>query len=132
LTRVAGVHARALKPGGVAVFDGIEQGERQEAVERALEEAGFVIPMLRYNRRIRAALQAEGIPYSYARIGYQALNYSLTVAPVGEFAEEQRRELALKQLGEIRRDLEPVRREQVAEEDAAMTGEMKFAEVLPC
>ena len=88
--------------------------------------------MLRYNRRIRAALQAEGIPYSYARIGYQALNYSLTVAPVGEFAEEQRRELALKRLGEILRDLEPVRREQVAEEDAAMTGEMKFAEVLPC
>jgi SAM-dependent methyltransferase len=62
LTRIAGVHAHALKPGGVAVFDGIEQGERQEAVERALEEAGFILPMLRYNRLIRAAMRAEGIP----------------------------------------------------------------------
>ena len=50
LTRIVGVHAQALKPGGVAVFDGIEQGERQEAVERALEEAGLFLPMLRYNR----------------------------------------------------------------------------------
>jgi hypothetical protein len=66
------------------------------------------------------------------RIGYQALNYSLTVAPVGEFAEEQRRGIALKRLGEILRDLEPVRQAQAAEEDAAMTGEMRFAEVLPC
>jgi SAM-dependent methyltransferase len=132
LTRIAGVHARALKPGGVAAFDGIEQGERQEAVERALEEAGFILPMLRYNRRIRAALLAEGIPYTYMRIGYQALNYTLTVAPVGEFADEQRREFALKRLGEIVRELEAVRQAQAAEEEAAMTGEMRFAEVLPC
>ena len=132
LTRIAGVHARALKPGGVAVFDGIEQGERQEAVERALEEAGLFLPMLRYNRRLRAALRAAGIPYIYVRMGYQALQYALMVAAVDEFAEERRRQSAQERLSAIVQDLEPFRREQAAEEEATMTGEMKFAEVLPC
>jgi SAM-dependent methyltransferase len=132
LTRIAAVHAQALKPGGVAVFDGIEQGERQETVERALEEVGFFLPLLRYNRRTREALRAAGIPYTYVRMGYQVLQYALTVAAVGEFAEEERRESALKRLGEILQDLEPFRRAEVAEENAAMTSEMKFAEVLPC
>jgi hypothetical protein len=132
LTRIATVHAQALKCGGVAVFDGIEQGERQEAVERAIEEAGLFLPFLQYNRRLRAAVRAAGIPYMYVRLGYQALQYSLTVAALGEFADDARRQSAAQRISELERELEPFRRSEIDRENALITPETKFAEVLPC
>jgi SAM-dependent methyltransferase len=132
LTRIAAVHAQALKPGGVAVFDGVDQGERQEAVERALETAGFYLPLLGYNRRVRETLKGADIPYVYMRIGYQALEYSLTVPAVGEFVDEARHRAALQRLSEILKELDPLRRAQIDEENAALTPETKTAEVLLC
>jgi SAM-dependent methyltransferase len=131
LTQIAAVHAKALKFGGVAVFDGVDQGERQEAVERALEEAGLFLPFLQYNRRVREAVSAAGIPYMYVRTGYQALEYSLTVAAVGEFADDARRQAAVRRISEIERELEPFRRSEIARENSVITPETKFAEVLP-
>lgn len=132
LSRVAEVHARALKPGGVAIFDGIAQNEQQDAVERAVETAGLYLPMPGYKRRLREVLAAAGIPHAYVRIGYQSLEYSPTVPAVGEFADPTRRSAALTRLGDILRELEPARLAARADLQASWTPETKFAELLLC
>jgi SAM-dependent methyltransferase len=132
LDRIATVHARALRPGGVAIFDGIAQDERLDAVERALEGAGLCMPGLAYVRRLRQTLRAEGIPVVHVRMGYQSLSYSLTVPAEGEFSDEGRRREAIQRVGAVQKELEPFRQAQAAAEDAAWTPQTKMAELLLC
>jgi hypothetical protein len=59
LLRVARIHAAAVRPGGEAWFlTQNVQNERRDALERALEAAGFVVPYADLFRRYRAALRA--------------------------------------------------------------------------
>lgn len=45
MKRIAGVHARSLRPGRQAYFDTMNvQGERRDELEQALEDGGFVVP----------------------------------------------------------------------------------------
>lgn len=130
LRRIAEVHAGAMRPARVAVIDGVEQVERQEAVEEALESAGFFIRMLRYNRRLRQLLNNEDITYAYMWMGYQSFQYLLSVRAIGEFADEDRRAAALKRLSEIQQELASFRQDQIKDENEAMTEKTKCAEVL--
>jgi SAM-dependent methyltransferase len=132
MVRIAQVHARALKPGCVAIFDPIEQGDRLDAVERAVEAAGLCLPGLAYARRLRETLAAEGIPVRFVRMGYQGFSYSLTVPAEGEFADEARRREAIRRVGAVQKELEPFGKAQAAAEDAAWTPQTKMAELLLC
>lgn len=59
LLRVARIHAAAVRPGGEAWFlTKNVQNERRDALEGALEAAGFVVPYADLFRRYRAALRA--------------------------------------------------------------------------
>ena len=59
LLRVARIHAAAVRPGGEAWFlTQNVQNKRRDALERALEAAGFVVPYADLFRRYRAALRA--------------------------------------------------------------------------
>jgi hypothetical protein len=64
MARVAGVHARALRPGGIAYFDTINvQDHGRDQLEGCLVEAGFTVPFHQQYRELRAELRATGIPY---------------------------------------------------------------------
>jgi hypothetical protein len=64
--RIARVHAMALRGGRHAYFDTRNvQGERRDQLERALEDGGFVVPLLALNRWYRGALHATGIPHVF-------------------------------------------------------------------
>jgi hypothetical protein len=66
LRQIAGVHARALKPGRQAYFDTMNvQGERRDELEQALEDGGFVVPFAGLNRWYRRALRETGIPHLF-------------------------------------------------------------------
>jgi hypothetical protein len=64
--RIAGVHAAALRKGRYAYFDTLNvQGERRDQLEQALEDGGFVVPLIALNRWYRQALHETGIPYKF-------------------------------------------------------------------
>jgi len=66
LVRAARVFFQALRPGGHAFFDTQNvQGERREWLEDALLAAGFVIPGLDAERRLRSALAETCIPHLF-------------------------------------------------------------------
>jgi hypothetical protein len=66
MTTIASVHARALRPGRYAYFDTLNvQGERRDQLEQALEDGGFVVPLLALNRWYRQALRQTGIPHMF-------------------------------------------------------------------
>ncbi|HEY1378066.1 MAG TPA: class I SAM-dependent methyltransferase [Gemmataceae bacterium] len=62
--RIASVHASALRKGRYAYFDTMNvQGERRDQLEQALEDGGFVVPLMALNRWYRKALHETGIPH---------------------------------------------------------------------
>jgi SAM-dependent methyltransferase len=64
--RIARVHAAALREGRYAYFDTMNvQGERRDQMEQALEDGGFVVPLLALNRWYRGALHETGIPHVF-------------------------------------------------------------------
>lgn len=66
LRAIARVHAGALRPGRRAYFDTQNvQGDRRDQLEQALEDGGFVVPLLALNRWYRRALQETGIPHVF-------------------------------------------------------------------
>ena len=66
MVAIAGVHAQALRPGRYAYFDTMNvQGVRRDQLEQALNDGGFVVPLLAVNRWYRQALQQTGIPHMF-------------------------------------------------------------------
>jgi hypothetical protein len=66
MAAIAGVHAQALRPGRYAYFDTMNvQGERRDQLEQALQDGGFVVPLLAVNRWYRQALRETGIPHMF-------------------------------------------------------------------
>ncbi len=66
MVAIAGVHARALRPGRWAYFDTMNvQGERRDHLEESLEAGGFVVPLLAVNRWYRQTLRETGIPHVF-------------------------------------------------------------------
>jgi hypothetical protein len=64
--RIAGVHAAALRQGRYAYFDTMNvQGERRDQLEQALEDGGFVVPLMALNRWYRKALHETGVPHMF-------------------------------------------------------------------
>jgi SAM-dependent methyltransferase len=60
------VHAVALRTGRYAYFDTKNvQGERRDQLEQALEDGGFVLPLIALNRWYRRALYETGIPHMF-------------------------------------------------------------------
>jgi hypothetical protein len=63
---IARVHAQGLRPGRYAYFDTVNvQGGRRDQLEQALEDGGFVVPLLALNRWYRRALAETGIPHVF-------------------------------------------------------------------
>jgi hypothetical protein len=66
MERIARVHAVALRKGRHAYFDTMNvQAERRDQLEQALEDGGFVVPLLALNRWYRRALHETGIPHMF-------------------------------------------------------------------
>lgn len=66
MAAIARVHAEALCPGRYAYFDTINvQGERRDQLEQALEDGGFVMPLLALNRWYRRSLRETGITHIF-------------------------------------------------------------------
>jgi hypothetical protein len=66
MAAIARVHAEALRPGRYAYFDTMNvQGNRRDELEQALEDGGFVVPLLALNRWYRRALAETGIPHLF-------------------------------------------------------------------
>lgn len=66
MQRIAGVHAASLREGRYAYFDTMNvQGERRDQLEQALEDGGFVVPLLSLNRWYRKALHETRIPHMF-------------------------------------------------------------------
>lgn len=66
MVRIARSHAVALRPGRKAYFDTMNvQGERRDQLEQALEDGGFIVPLMALDRWYRQALQATGIPHGF-------------------------------------------------------------------
>jgi hypothetical protein len=66
MERIACVHAAALRKGRYAYFDTMNvQGERRDQLEQALEDGGFVVPLLALNRWYRRTLHDTGIPHMF-------------------------------------------------------------------
>jgi hypothetical protein len=66
MRRIATVHAAALRKGFYAYFDTMNvQGERRDQLEQALEDGGFVVPLIALNRWYRRALHETGIPHLF-------------------------------------------------------------------
>src|SRR5262249_21556139 len=125
MRRIAGVHARALRPGRQAYFDSMNvQGERRDDLEQALEDGGFVVPFAGLNRWYRLALRRTGIPHVF--IFGQSL-----VPPEGEYADDQARwERDMARLWEIAGEYESRLQAGRSAEEARAGGEAKVATVL--
>jgi hypothetical protein len=66
MVRIARVHAQSLRKGRYAYFDTMNvQGVRRDQLEQALEDGGFVVPLLKLNRWYRKALRDTGIPHVF-------------------------------------------------------------------
>ena len=125
MQRIAGVHARALKPGRQAYFDTMNvQGDRWDEPEQALEDGGFVVPFAALNRWYRRALRETGIPHLFV-LGRPMIPRR------GEYADDQARwDRDMARLREI--DAEHQSRLQAGQEaEQARTGpEAKAATVI--
>ncbi|APW61811.1 class I SAM-dependent methyltransferase [Paludisphaera borealis] len=66
MVRIAGVQAEALLKGRYAYFDTMNvQGERRDQLEQALQDGGFVVPLLALNRWHRQELHKTNIPHMF-------------------------------------------------------------------
>jgi hypothetical protein len=66
MARIAVVQAEALCKGRYAYFDTMNvQGERRDQLEQALEDGGFVVPLLALNRWHRQELHKTNIPHVF-------------------------------------------------------------------
>jgi hypothetical protein len=66
MRRIARVHAAALRPGGLAVFETMNvQGDERNQLEDALLDAGLVVPLNESERWYRAVLASTGIPFGF-------------------------------------------------------------------
>jgi SAM-dependent methyltransferase len=66
MARIAGVQTEALRKGRYAYFDTMNvQGERRDQLEQALEDGGFVVPLLALSRWHRQELHKTNIPHMF-------------------------------------------------------------------
>jgi hypothetical protein len=125
LRRIAGVHARALKPGRQAYFDTMNvQGERRDELEQALEDGGFVVPFAGLNRWYRRALRETGIPHLFI-LGQPM------IPRTGAYAEDQARwQRDMARLQEITAEYQSRLQTEGEAEEARMGAEAKVATVI--
>jgi hypothetical protein len=125
LRQIAGVHARALRPGRLAYFDTMNvQGELRDELEQALEEGGFVVPFAELNRGYRQALRETSIPHVFI-LGRPMIPRTDT------YADDQARwEQDTARLREIAATFESRFQAERAAEEARAGGEAKVARVI--
>ncbi len=125
MRRIAGVHARALKPARQAYFDTMNvQGERRDDLEQALEDAGFVVPFAGLNRWYRRALRETAVPHLFI------LGRPL-IPRTGGYADDQAKwERDTARLREVAAEYESRLQAGREAEEARAGGEAKVATVI--